>query len=227
LDSHNFIMQEMSALREELHSLKHCQITFLTYSVAATGILLGVGTVLGSTSVRAVVFLFPLIFILPAWWIFFDKATTVTRIVGYYRILEGLSLETRKVKCFTGWENSLREFRHWQERKKFNYSNKDQRPKPWRSKVWDMVLLKTGHRYWLISCFVFFALSGLCVIVSIVLSIVDWRWHWLAIAIVAAVVFLISTCWNARLVWQLIYGRHSYNCNEDLWEQVLNRNELA
>jgi hypothetical protein len=47
--------RERAALREELHNLESCQITFLTHSVTATGVLLGLGASLGSTSYPAVV----------------------------------------------------------------------------------------------------------------------------------------------------------------------------
>ena len=41
--------KERVALREELHNLKNCQITFLTLSITATGAILGIATSLIQT----------------------------------------------------------------------------------------------------------------------------------------------------------------------------------
>jgi hypothetical protein len=109
--------EEIKNLRTELYNLKECQIKFLTNAVTATGALLGLGTLVEKPAYTAVVFLFPLAILLPAWWVFFDKATSITRIVGYYRLLEGLTLGKITRIQFIGWENSLNEFRQQQIRR--------------------------------------------------------------------------------------------------------------
>jgi hypothetical protein len=221
-EQHEQYVQEMHMLREELLSLKHCQITFLTFSVTATGILLGFGTLLGSSShiVLSAVFLFPLVFLLPAWWIFFDKATTITRIVGYYRILEKLVLDMQySVSNFTGWENSLREFRLLQGQGKLVCPSKQ--CKGFSLRVRDVFRLKAGHRYWLICYVIFFALSLLCIVVSLALAIVFRNWLFLGMAIFTSMIFAASAYSNLRMVHELIYGRSQYNCRECYWEQIL------
>ena len=86
-----YYSKELDWLREELHNLKDCQVTFLTRSVIATAALLGLAVSLTSDSSfppLGAFYLIPLIVVVPSWWIFFDKATTITRIVGYYRNIE-------------------------------------------------------------------------------------------------------------------------------------------
>lgn len=156
MDETELYDRERVALREELHNLKNCQITFLTSSITATGVLLGIATSLASKEYIGIIFLFPLIVLLPSWWVFFDKATTITRIVGYYRVLEGLILRHLHAANFIGWENALCKFRKLQ-------SSRNNKPpkvliKPLHSVLADIVLLQTGHRYWLISYYTFLAL---------------------------------------------------------------------
>lgn len=222
LQQHGQYVREMQVLREELLSLKHCQITFLTFSVTATGILLGFGTLLGSSShtVLSPVFLFPLVFLLPAWWIFFDKATTITRIVGYYRILEKLVLDGQySVSNFMGWENSLRVFRLLQDQDKLVCPNKC--CESLGPRLCDVFHLETRHRYWLICYIIFFALSLICVVVSLTLAIVFRNWVFLGMAIFTSMIFAASAYSNLRMAHKLIHGRLQYNCNECYWEQVL------
>ena len=216
-------IREMGDLRAELLNLKHCQITFLTFSVTATGILLGFSTVLGSHSpiILGIVFLFPLVFLLPAWWIFFDKATTITRIVGYYRILEKLLLDRDySAPNFAGWETNLGNFRLLQNSSRLRCP-KDHICPSWRPKLYKVLRSKTGHPYWLICYFIFFALSGLCIAVSFTLAVLFHNWLFLAIAIAATIVFAASAFWNLKMVHKLIYGHSQYNCNECFWETVL------
>ena len=207
-----FYNQERVALREELCNLKGCQITFLTLSVTATGLILGVAATLASTRMLGVVFLFPLVLLLPSWWVFFDKATTITRIVGYYRIIEKLILGSHKASKFLGWENSLGEFRKQQAQKKLQICV------PPECKWSDVILLRTTHRYWVISYYTFFTLSGLCILIA---SIMIYNTIWVLSLLVPFSLFLLSAIWNARVVWELINGRYSYDNNEYFWLQIL------
>ncbi len=210
-----FYNQERMLLREELHNLKNCQITFLTTSVTATGVLLGVATTFASTPALGIIFLFPLIILLPAWRIFFDKATTITRIVGYYRVLEKLILGNYEATNYMGWENALHEFRKRQESGQLELSPGSTNRA--LSRWLNIFLLRTTHRYWVISYYVFFALSGFC----LVASIATLKGVWLLATLVPTLMTLISAIWNARIIWQLIYGRYSYDCNERFWHQIV------
>ena len=181
----NMLQNEKSALRSELVSLKNCQITFLTYTVTGTGALLGLAITLGNSSTLSfpllgAFYLIPLTIILPFWWIFFDKATTITRIVGYYRILEELILDPDHHAAFIGWENSLADFRK-------QYNAHDKKPivvekfspflwlknqvsqmKLTASNLFKLLLLQTSQRYWMLTYYTFVSLSILSFSVSLI-----------------------------------------------------------
>lgn len=216
-----FFDKERGALRDELYNLKNCQITFLTSSITSTGVILGIATSLIKTSFLGIVFLLPLLVLLPSWWVFFDKATTITRIVGYYRILEKLSLGHYTAKNFMGWENALGEFRNRQQSGTLFLPEK-QLNNPWLHGLCNVLMLRTTHPYWIISYYTFFALSGLCVVTSTILL----KGVSLLMVSVPVVLFLMSIWWNMRTVWHLIEGRHSYDCNEQFWIQILELEQL-
>jgi len=104
------LMKERELLKTELQTLKHCQVQYFAITITATGAVLGLAEKLGAGPGGGLIYLAPLVIILPCWTIFFDKATTITRIVGYSRILEHL-LAGQCALSYIGWENALREFR--------------------------------------------------------------------------------------------------------------------
>ena len=76
-------------LREELRNLKQRQLRYFTLSVAGSSLLFGLAESLPKGGkFGPVVLMAPLVILLPCWWTFFDKATTITRLVGYLRICE-------------------------------------------------------------------------------------------------------------------------------------------
>jgi len=223
--------RERTALREELLALKHCQISFLTQSVAATGLLLGMGTGLELLKqhplVQGMLFLVPLVFLLPAWWVFFDKATTITRIVGYYRILESLILGQLLADKYVGWENALRRFRDSQEKLGTEpdpelAAIREKAKKDGRHvSVW-----RTSHRYWLIAYVTFFLLSLLCSLAGLIFAALkDQRWYLIVLALIASAAFLVTAIKNLGTHKQLIGGVHSYNTNEEIWRKILGVHE--
>jgi hypothetical protein len=70
--------------------------------------MLGLLAALVKSPLPSAVYLYPLCVLLPSWMVFFDKATTIARIVGYYRVIEGLMLNQLRAASFPGWENALR-----------------------------------------------------------------------------------------------------------------------
>jgi hypothetical protein len=211
--------KERVALREELHNLKNCQVTFLTLSITVTGVILGVATSLIQAPFLGIASLFPLIVLFPSWWVFFDKATTITRIVGYYRILEKLILGHYKANNFMGWENALGEFRKRQQADPLNLPYKQ-----WPHGLRNILLLRTPHQYWVISYYTFFALSALCVVLSTVLLKGSW---YLIFSVLGALLFIMTSWRNMRTVWNLIEGRNSYDCNEHFWKQILEVSKVS
>lgn len=223
MDLSKFYEQERLTLRKELEVLRNQQITFLTTSIAATGLLLSVASALGSKPDVGVAFIFPLIILLPSWWIFFDKATVIARIVGYYRILERLILKHCEVTNITGWENAIGELRKGITHREVDFPKRD---KGFLfSQLIEMLLLRTGHRYWVLCYYIFLTLSGSCLAVSwfLILSVSSLvvKPSSYFVMLVSTVLFLISAVSNMLIMWQLIYGRQSYDYYEHCWAQVL------
>lgn len=227
--------KERSALREELHNLKTCQITFLTTSITATGLILGISTALGNKMPEGVLFLFPLMVLLPSWLIFFDKATTITRIVGYYRVLEELILGHCYSDNFIGWEKALGKFREMQQADKLkveeNESTDNKKVKCRRivnlfsklKKYCEILALKTAHPYWILSYYTFLALSGLCLLTSTVLL----QDNWYILLVAAWILFVLTFKRTIQNLWNLLEGRHTYNNNERFWRQILEVKDSA
>jgi len=205
--------KEHSFLRRELAHLKDCQIKFLTFSVTATGIILGmVGRSRMSLSEgpnfpTGNMWLLPLVVLLPAWWVFFDKATTITRIVGYFRILEKIILKKIVLSNFPGWERGLSEFRKIPTEEKINYI-----------KLLKILTLQTSNRYWVITYYIFLSLSSLCLFVG-------WKQSPTVIKAIAGSAILISAIWNVYILWALSEGHCSYNTNEKKWKMLLQVSE--
>ncbi len=220
----NFFESEKDSLRDELVSLKGCQITFLTSSVAATGALLGIGSAFAQENrlFLGIIFLLPLVILLPAWLVFFDKATTITRIVGYYRILEGLALGYLRANRFMGWENALREFRQYP-----LIETRQDTDSSGVSRAIDLIFLRMTHRYWVFCYLTFFLLSSLCLWGSVFI-LVHWYDGSSMIFIPPGTFFcayLFVTTWNIKIVWNLIYGKHSYDYNESMWRIIMGVND--
>jgi hypothetical protein len=212
--------KEHSFLRRELVHLKECQIKFFTFSVTATGLILGIGRsgflFASSKLPSGDLWLYPLVIIIPAWWVFFDKATTITRIVGYFRILEKLILNTLEAKQFKGWENNLAKFRTYVQNDKDNNdtkkgdSNKENKIKT----LFNIMSFRTTNRYWVITYYTFLLLSAVCWLGSLKEA------HMLFISF-SGIIILISVIYNLNILYSLIHGKYSYNFNEHIWEQVL------
>ncbi len=225
---------ERDMLRTELQHLKTCQITFLTFAVTATGILLGLPKVaLGSTDGNAIqlgsgiLFLAPLMIVIPFWWAFFDKAATITRIVGYVRVIEHFL--TRKVSELSspGWESSLRLQRGGGS---LLYAAKC----PTMKEITGLLLLREHNRYWMVS---FYTFTGLCLIClgsayvrlksAPVSSIIyfEWgskSWNVLELLFFVSVLLVIgSILGNLRRVCGLLWGELSYDSQERKWNICL------
>ena len=170
----NLVKEEKTMLRAELQALKECQIKFLTGAVVSVGVILGLPGVFKQGGNQGFVapsaYLVPLVILIPCWWGFFDKAKTITRIVGYFRILERIALiekgkEVSGIEHFFGWENSVSEYRKaertgWFE--KLHYRR--------RVPIWEIVkaiFLVPSQRYWSLAHYTYLVLCLLCVLTAI------------------------------------------------------------
>jgi len=200
--------KEHDFLRGELVHLKDCQVKFLTFSVTATAVILGIigrSSLIFSTGSNVPIggmWLIPLAVLLPAWWIFFDKATTITRIVGYFRLLENIVLGKVDPPIYFGWENALGESRKQYLKGKII-----------DLRLFKILIFRTTHRYWTIIYYIFFFLSLVCLIGG-------WKESNLLIITFPGVLFVISSVWNARILWALIFGKYSYEENAKKWKII-------
>lgn len=219
--------RELIYLREELRDLKDCQVTFVKYATTATALLLGIIVNLKNGQFSGIAYLLPLVILLPAWWIFFEKAKTITRIVGYYRVLEKLILKKISFqKGFQGWENAQSMFRDFERRGKldeieaeFNSeAQKNQRGSDSRFGKFIKLVTFQASPYWMLIYIIFLLLVLICFIMSYFSSsgYVD-----LPIYLPIIIIIILSAYWKVVSVWQLVWGRHSYDLNEYFWEKIL------
>lgn len=206
----NILLQEHGNLRQELHNLKSCQITFFSLAITSTGLLLGLGSHFISERVPAsLIFLSPLVIILPCWCIFFDKATTITRIVGYYRVLEQMIIAIDNPAFnYIGWESALAKVRD----------------DPRRSKS----AILFSHTYWIITWFTFSALAALCLTISCVTYYASLQKYPILTQqivspsiVLAFLLSFIAFSYTSYLAYHLSLGKHSYNHHEQRWREIL------
>jgi len=240
MEIQKLLNNELNHLRDELLNLKKCQITFFTLSISATALLLSIafkfddkGTLSIPPHLQILLSLSPLLILLPCWWIIFDKASTITRIVGYYRVIESSLTNNLDVPIrYIGWENALKEFRQKQNTLPISdYTT----PKCKRSIKKLFFSLKTAHRFWVIIWWTYFILSFLCIIIAVMLLLcvhkheakemvcgnmfIDYIDN--IIIISGFVIFVWSAYVTSMMVCRLVYGRYSYNANEKIWIELL------
>lgn len=119
-------------LRAELGHLKTCQTTLLVFTSAGAGIFF---SMLRQDSYipPEYLLLLPLVFLLPLWIIFYDKARTIARIVGFLRVQEKLYMY-RSDLGVVGWESAMKKY--WERRT------------IWDNRVFDPIFgKKETHRY--------------------------------------------------------------------------------
>jgi len=172
-----FFLRELDTLRHELNNLKRCQFDAVKISIGATGVLLGLAVNAASNAslpYLGAYYLIPLTVLLPFWWIFFDKATSITRIVGYHRIVENVVLHRGVLAKAPGWENALALFRTRQQAGELRYQPEsdaeDQAVSKQRKRLRQFIaltLLGTTKRYWILVYYIYFATSVLCIVLSL------------------------------------------------------------
>lgn len=182
-------------LRMELGQLKGCQIQTLTLGVSGAGLMLGLIDK-DPASGRVVLFLLPLAIILPLWTIFFDKARTISRIIGFIRVQEDICVNNQ-VSILIGWETGMKNYWALKEKlwdspegkqeinkklKEINYNEKGKLKS--RSKLFNSF-------YWATSFIVFVLLSVACLLLSI--RNLPFDWEKCAIPLMAMSVFTTIT----------------------------------
>ena len=212
MDNKEILLQEKDALRRELKHLKDCQLRYFILSITVTGLVLSIGA--KGNGISSSVYLGPLVIVLPCWIIFFDKAKTITRIVGYYRVLEQMANGNKSFQHI-GWENSLCKFRDWQSANKLTYNLETDDDR--KETIKQILKLNVPHRYWVINYYTFATLS----LLSVVCSLADFSLKNILFATVSLIFIAVSMRYNLNMLYDLIDGRNSYDANQNFWEKIL------
>jgi hypothetical protein len=145
-------------LRTELGHLKTCQTSILILSATGAGLFLSLLRKDSYISPEYLVLL-PLIFLIPLWIIFFEKARTIARIVGFIRVQEKLYMYKSNLAAI-GWESAMKLYRSkqniWDDRKHDIHFKKSEPNKS-----------PTTSTYWFMVYCTFFSLISTCIIISI------------------------------------------------------------
>ncbi|MBI4653900.1 MAG: hypothetical protein HY752_02760 [Nitrospirae bacterium] len=229
------VSREIGTLRLDLQDLKRCQLQYFTLAITGTGAILGLSAILGN-DLKGLALLAPLSLILPSWLIFFDKATSITRIVGYQRVLEKQLCAQLPIYKYLGYENALAEFRFkeqeaWQA---VRHSLQSTRPN-----LFEIAFLKTRHRFWMINWYTFAMLSLVCCSGAYTLlseNAVDLflpfgihlsapeRTMWAGSAFILVTICSVYSFW---FILSLTHGGLSYEACEKKWEYILSINKVG
>jgi hypothetical protein len=229
MDTKEIIKNEQGFLRLEIQELKKCQLQYFISSVAGTGIIFGL--IDKPTDGKELFFLAPLIILIPCWWTFFDKATTITRLVGYTMCLENqLASENPK---YIGYETALKTFRQQEDEaknssaKKTRFSIRDAWRKLYLSykhihikELFKLVFLRTRHRYWMINWYTFFALTVICCLLPFRFGLKIRPFNWEKLPwYLAFLALALSIIFTSKIVFSLTHGKYSYERVFEFWKE--------
>lgn len=214
---------ERDILRTELLDLKRCQITYLTVALQATAIAFALAGTLATRSgadpaVLGSIALLPLVITLPAWWVFFDKAVSVTRMASYLRISERC-IGGEDVR-FIGWERSVERYRQeYADRPGGNPQSRTGLITALWGSLKGLVKSSTS-RYWALVYCTFLGASLLCFLVGAFMS--EWELGWRAWMILgpAILAFVVTAAFNLNQLTMLVDGPHSYHQAEARWLSI-------
>src|ERR1700722_481526 len=221
-DIYAMMRSEWEGLRKEQEFLKRCQLQYFLFSITVVGLFVGFSHLQGDDPEKIMkqqgwLFLTPLIVIIPCWWIFFDKCKTIARLVGYFRILEELSLtkKTDDLKLYIGWERSIGFFRTdytfdkmRRNQNVYNYGKGERRLR--------LLLFYSAHKYWIAHFYCFFLTSLICLLLARYCVFTNPVLYGMS---VAAVVLIALNTFN--LLDRLIFGMNSYDAHEEKWWDIL------
>lgn len=230
---------EIQLLRQELQELKRCQLQYFTLSVTGAAAILGFAGSMSNRGFLGPSLLAPLAIIIPCWWIFFDKATTITRIVGYIRLLESVIADHPDPNLvYPGFEEALSIYRRLEDDIREGRAKRLQPTKPERRQSWlHLLTLRTRHRYWMANLYTFILLAALCCVAGwglfgglgsparsghdgVSSAVRAWSVG------IASMVTVGSTFYGFHVVYQLVFGKYSYVTNEEFWRYALDRKRL-
>src|SRR5262245_22392976 len=215
-----FIKNEQKLLREELKELKKCQLQYFIVSVASTGVIFGL--IEKPADGKELFFLAPLLILIPCWWTFFDKAHTITRLVGYLACLEGQLLSPNPK--YIGYETGLQKFRQIEDeskklKKSIGIGKKLARLGEYTKTSLILFMLPTRHRYWMINWYTFLTLTSVCCLLPLHFGLklrpLTWDKSPWYLSITAVIISITGTFW---IVIQLKCGKYSIKHFTEFWK---------
>lgn len=223
---------EQQMLRSELGQLKSCQLQYFALSVTGTAALAGLAAMQkGNAELLGIAFLAPLAIVLPCWWIFFDKATTITRVVGYYRVIERMLGDEYPYSGinYIGYERALALYRKEEDGdgrsrmekcqvvRELREAHAPTSDAPTRSSSPPSV----RHGYWQVNWWTYFWLSILCCLLSAAYLLAGGVQWWFGVFPSAG---LGVVAWfarkTARLKGKVMKGEYTYDENHYFWEYI-------
>lgn len=239
------ILQEKQFLREELRHLKDCQLRYVVLAVGGTGAFFALvaTAVIGDTArqhhwLTSVIFLTPLVFVIPCARIFFDKARTISRLVGYFRLLEAWSHTHRQNadRLYIGWERALS---RWRAEEKSAIAENGQERQARRDRALPQVYLRRirfgvcheikGKQYWFIIYNIFFWMSVIILSVqtgnTLLLAYDDGPFEMkviFAIFILLAAIYISIVQFGkiGGILYELAQKGKTYDDNEKRWREI-------
>jgi hypothetical protein len=227
------LLNEQTILRTELQELKKCQIQYFLLSISATGAVFGFNKeLMGDPAGSSIMFLTPLLIILPCWLTFFDKANTITRLTGYMRVFIEDELKKNNGHVYVGYENALSLFRDQEQKDKAAHFKVKGKPGVFRMvykginkiKLREIASIElTRHQYWKINWLTFFALALTCCAYPFFKSKpADFSGNpvLLIVYFIFIVAVVIATLFSLSILSELISGKYSYEGVTDYWRQI-------
>jgi hypothetical protein len=207
------LLDERSDLRKELQFLKECQFKYFSMAVTVSGVLIGIAHHFHPPEVaNREVLLAPLLVVLPCWLIFFDKATTITRMVGYLTVLEKIIITPGSYR-YIGWENAVF-FARAAASAPGVWSRLQAHGRGLKQGLKLLLYLRSAHRYWLFTWLTFGSLG----VVSLWLS-ANTTVSTLHRVSIGLVVF--TSIYTLLLLVNLVGGKYSYDAARARWEVIL------
>ncbi len=211
------LRNELTLVRGELRELKKCQVNYFALSVTATAAMFGLAAAPHELLSGGAGYIAPLLILLPCWWIFFDKASTITRNVGYTRILEEMIAMYPQLSFrYLGFENSLAHFRSEEDQGR-GVALEDI-PELKRRHLRSVITLRTRHRYWTVNWYTFALLSALCCILGYFQADPG---PIKTLAIIGGVLTAFSAISTLIIVARLICGKYSYDYYTACWRKFM------
>lgn len=214
----NKFFEEKSQARSTAQDLKRCQLQYFVFSITVTGAILSFSKSLIINN-PSIIMLSPLLIILPCWMMFFDKATTLTRLVGYIRILEDIIGEIEGVHpIYVGYENALSRFR---KKEGINSTHLFKGFVAQNMRI--LILWGNRHQFWTINWWTFAFLSIICWCLAIIPNFTQFISSNILFILAITSLLAIISCglYTFALVYQLTKGRLSYDSAAQFWRTFM------